>query len=227
MAAPHASFPASWSAPTVHRLLATLCVATIATAVPAVAQSPATQQSKSPTATIPTLTREQRIAAAVLPLPAALRDGAGVIRLRNDGPAYDVIRPSTNGFMCYGPEGGERAFNAQCMNAAMMPLVARDAELARDHQRDQTNQIIEQEVAAGKLKIPDRPVASYLMRGPASAYDPVTGRAQAPIRTWQMIAAPRQTGATLGLLEAETPGTTIPYVMQPGTAWAHIMVVQP
>ena len=70
----------------------------------------------------------QQIAAAVLPLPAAMRDGAGVMGYRTAG-RLEVLRPARNGMQCLADDPADDRFHVACYSTSMEPFMARGREL--------------------------------------------------------------------------------------------------
>src|SRR5215217_401676 len=66
----------------------------------------------------------QAIAAAVLPLPAALRDGAAVVRI-NAAAQPETIRNSTNGMVCIADKPGDAQFDVRCYRESFIHIVYR------------------------------------------------------------------------------------------------------
>lgn len=171
------------------------------------------------------LSPEQRVAAAVLPLPPVLRDHASVIELDKQR-APVTIRKGTNGMVCM--LGSSLAdFDARCYHASFMPLILRVRQLyARGQKLEEADvdKDIDNDVKGKKLTLPDHPTAGYRMLGPMSAYDRTTNTAGKEIRAWQSIHFPYKTATEIGLpLEGEVP-RTVPYVMASGTFWSHVMI---
>jgi hypothetical protein len=148
----------------------------------------------------PTPTRAQQIAAAVLPLPAALRSGAGVVWLDSRGRPEEW-RASHNGMVCL----------ADQLGAAGTPDSLFDATMDR-------------EIHGGKLHVPDGPTAGYRMLGPVSGFDWATAVAGDTIDAWQSIHFPYRTAGQLGL-PTEQDGIH-PFVMSSGTWWSHVMIME-
>ena len=167
-------------------------------------------------------TAEQTIAAGVLPLPEVLRAGAGVRRMTSEGQV--VLRQSSNRMMCTVNETAVKQFDVRCYSTAFLNVMdyafglmrqgivdsALDTRLKLDHQ-------------AGKITIPDYPTAGYRMLGPRSAFDVPSNRAGDEIKKWQSVHFPFRTAAELGL-PTEQEGT-MPFVMESGTWWSHVMIV--
>ena len=166
----------------------------------------------------------QQIATAILPLPANLREGAGVRGYDRDLKLV-ILRPSHNGLVCTGLRPDAKEFDVRCYHESFWPLVDRVRELYRQGlNADAVKGIIDTEVKSGKLKLPDHPTAGYRMEGPLSAYDAKSNTAGPAIESWQSIHFPYRTAAEIGLPEEGTVPRTFPYVMESGTFWAHVMI---
>ena len=166
------------------------------------------------------------IAAAVLPLPDALRNGAGVVRL--DAALQPVVlRKSTNGMVCITDKPGDEKFDVRCYHESFIPAVYRAFQLGYSVSGEK----VEAEIRAGKLQITSQPTAGYRCLGPASGYDPATNWVNSQIECWQSIHFPFRTAGEIGLPdEAEVPAnlqSMIPYVMSSGKYWAHVMIRHP
>jgi hypothetical protein len=61
------------------------------------------------------------------------------------------------------------------------------------------------------------------MLGPISAFDPTTTTVGEAINGWQSVHFPFRTASELGLPIA--PEGVMPYVMDSGTWWSHVMIV--
>ena len=168
-------------------------------------------------------TRDQQIAAAVLPLPAALRAGAGVVRLDQHGNPEEW-RPTRNGMVCLADEPRDSIFDV-APHRSFIPLLYRarqlDAAGTPDSAFDAT---MDREIHGGKLQLPAGPTAGYRMLGPVSGFDWATATASDTIDAWQSIHFPYRTAEDLGLPTAEDG--IHPYVMSSGTWWSHVMIME-
>ena len=173
-----------------------------------------------------TSTQSDSIASAVLPLPEAMRSGAGVVRLDADLQPV-VLRKSTNGMVCITQRPGDATFDVRCYHESFIPAVYRAFQLGYSVAGPK----VEAEIKAGKLEITNQPTAGYRCLGPSSGYDPKTNSLSAQIRCWQSIHFPFRTAAEIGLPdEAEVPTdqrSMTPYVMASGRYWAHVMIEHP
>lgn len=179
--------------------------------------------------TTPALSQGELISFAVLPLPAQLRAGAGVVML--DAHQHMIeLRKTANGMVCARIVPGEAAWDARCYHEAFAPLFFRAGELAAQGlKRASVDAEMDREIKGGTLHPPSRPVAGYRVLGPASSYDPSTGVATSDLRAWQSVHAPYQTAAEFGFPDekdlSESQRASMPFVMASGTWWAHVMIL--
>ncbi len=87
--------------------------------------------------------------------------------------------------------------------------------------------IIDAEVKAKKLAIPDHPTAGYRMLGPISSYQVSTNGVGKEIESWQSVHFPYKTAGEIGLPEEGQVSSAMPYVMASGTFWCHVMIEHP
>lgn len=170
------------------------------------------------------LTPEQQVAAAVLPLPQAMRSGAAVMTISRDG-SLRPLRAGTNGMICLTDTPADSLFDVRCYHQSFMPLVTRRRVLARSGVADaDVTRQIDAEVREGALKLPAGPTAGYRMLGPIQGYDAATNTTTDAIDRWQSLHIPYATAADMGVSE-ESVGIE-PYAMASGTWWAHVMILE-
>jgi hypothetical protein len=166
----------------------------------------------------------QQIAAAVLPLPEVMRDHATVFGYARDLSLVS-LRQGSNGIVCTAFRPGADEFDVRCYHESFMPVVRRLRDLhSQGVGQSEIDRIINAEVKAKKLPIPDHPTAGYRMLGPISAYQPATNTVGKEIQSWQSVHFPYRTAAEIGLPEEGQVTGTMPYVMASGTFWSHVMI---
>ena len=166
----------------------------------------------------------QQIAAAVLPLPDALRAQATVIGYAPD-LGLITIRAGTNGMVCTATRPGDQNFDVRCYQESFMPIVRRMRELdGQGLPPKEVWHVVDSEIQSKKLPLPANPAAGYRMLGPISAYSPATNSVGPEIESWQSIHFPYKTAAEIGLPEEGKVPRTFPYVMTSGTFWSHVMI---
>ena len=164
----------------------------------------------------------QELEASVLPLPEALRVGAGVRVITSSG--VNILRPSSNGLMCTADQPGDDVFDVRCYHVEWLAVMDY-ARLLRQQDvpdSDLDARLKDAEVQ-GIIEFPDSPTAGYRMLGPIGDFDATTTDAGEAIDKWQSVHFPFRTAAELGL--PTTPEGVMPYVMSSGTWWSHVMIV--
>lgn len=165
---------------------------------------------------------EIQIKTAVLPVPEKERDAAMVYGYDGDGELV-VLRKGTNNLVCIADNPSKKGINVACYSKKMEPFMARGRELsAKGLSGEEREKIREKEVATGKLKMPKEPSMMYVYYGKEEDYDTKTGELQnAKFR--YVIYTPFATTESTGLPDKpHAPG--MPWLMDPGTHRAHIMV---
>lgn len=164
---------------------------------------------------------EQQIQAAVAALPEALQDGARVLGYSSDG-ALTTLREGTNGLVCLSDTPGDDRFHVACYHASLEPFMEAGRTLrAEGHGSAAVDSIRQVRIEAGTLSMPDHPAALYTLTGPAGSFDAETGTVDGASPRY-VIYAPFETGETTGL--PTQPQGTMPWLMEPGKPWAHIMI---
>ena len=163
-----------------------------------------------------------QLAASLLPLPEALRAGAGV---RQVSPAaVTVLRPSTNGMMCTADRPDDDVFDVRCYHVECLAVMDYVRSLRRQGMGDSLLDIrLREAEQQGLVKFPASPTAGYRMLGPISGFDAATNTATAAIDKWQSVHFPFRTAAEIGL--PVTRDALTPFVMASGTWWSHVMIV--
>ena len=161
-------------------------------------------------------------AASVLPLPEALRAGAGVRVV--DASGVRMLRPSTNGLMCTADRPGDDVFDVRCYQVEWLAVMDYARLLRQQGVRDSVlDARLKDAARQGVIRFPDSPTAGYRMLGPIAAFDATTASAGEAIDRWQSIHFPYRTATEVGL-PMVTEGN-MPYVMASGTWWSHVMIV--
>lgn len=162
---------------------------------------------------------KDQINAAVLALPAEMRDGAGVLGYRTAGK-LEALRPSRNGMLCLADDPAEKDFHVSCYHDAMEPFMLRGRQLrANGVQGTQVDTVRFAEVKTGKLKMPVAPASLYQIFAPENAYDAASNTVKGGRSTF-VVYIPYATAESTGLSTKPSSG---PWLMLPGTPKAHIM----
>jgi len=167
---------------------------------------------------------EQGIAAAVSPLPEELRESAAVMDWKKDGSLTE-LRSGSGDMICLADKAGDERFHAACYHRDLEPFMARGRELkAEGLERDDVRAKRAEEIEAGTLTMPDGPRALYSLTGKLEGYDFDNSSLVQGNRLFVMY-VPYATEASTGLA-AKPMVAAAPWLMDPGTPWAHVMIVQ-
>jgi len=166
--------------------------------------------------------KEIQIKTAVLPAPEEKKDGAMVYGYESSGKLV-VLRKGTNNLVCIGDNPNKDGINVACYSKKLEPFMARGRELsAKDLAGEEREKIRAKEVSSGKLKMPEEPSMMYVYYGKSEDYDVATGELQNG-KFRYVIYTPFATTESTGLPDKpHAPG--MPWLMDPGTHRAHIMV---
>jgi hypothetical protein len=161
-----------------------------------------------------------QIAGAVQAAPADRRAGATVLGWDAAGKVV-TLRTGTNDQVCMADNPKVEGFNVACYHKDLEPFMARGRELTaqgitEDKERDGTRW---KEIDAGKLAMPKE--ARTLAVTTGKAFDAATGVVTEGYTRW-VLYVPHATAASTGLPTVPAPG--VPWLMDPGTAGAHIMI---
>jgi hypothetical protein len=163
----------------------------------------------------------QQIAAAILPLPESMREGARVWGYGQDG-SFIELRPGSGPMTCIADDPRDPRFHVACYHNSMEPFMARGRELrAQGVRGNAVDSIRKADVQAGRIHMP--PSASlYSLTGPAGSYDAETNTTHGANPLF-VIYLPFATPESIGLSTRPTrPGQ--PWMMDAGQPNAHLML---
>lgn len=165
---------------------------------------------------------DEQIAAAVMAAPEEVRAGATVLGYNAAGELV-TLREGDNGLICLADDPAQKGFQCACYHENLEPFMARGRELKAEGKTFQEIfDIREAEAKAGTLPMPDHPATLHILSGPEGRYDAATGTVVDAYYRY-VVYIPWATAASTGLPTAPiVPGG--PWIMDPGTHRAHIMV---
>ncbi len=168
------------------------------------------------------VSKDAQVAQAVLAAPEDRRAGATVLGFENG--TLVTLRQGSNDLVCLADNPATPGFSVACYHRDLEPFMARGRELAAqgvadDKVRDQTRY---DEIKAGTLKMSREPRMLYVMTG--KGID-ASGAVEAAYTRW-VVYVPFATGDMLGLA-TKPAGPGVPWLMDPGTGGAHIMISPP
>lgn len=162
---------------------------------------------------------ETQIAQALLAAPEGLRDGA-TVRGFDDRGRLVTLREGTNDLLCRASDPSAERWEAVCYHASLDPWMARGRELrsqgvtGRDVDRTRW-----EEAEAGRLPLPEYGITLHILTG--EGYEAAGNEVLSPFMRW-VIYVPGATAESTGLSTQPARGT--PWLMDPGTPGAHIMI---
>jgi hypothetical protein len=169
--------------------------------------------------------KENQIASAVMAAPEDQRDGAEVYGYDADGN-YVLLRDGNNMLICVADDPGREGFQVVCYHRTLEPFMARGRELRAEGMS--SGDIFDQrekEAKAGTLKMPEQPATLHLLEGADGRFNAEAGAVE-NARYRYVVYIPWATAASTGLPTSPiVPGA--PWIMDPGTHRAHIMVTPP
>jgi len=168
---------------------------------------------------------EIQIKVAVLAAPHDKRAGAMVYGYDTKGE-FVVLRKGTNELVCLADNPKQEGLSVSCYHRDLEPFMARGRELkAAGKTFQDIFDIREAEAKSGKLLMPKQASNLQVYSASAEAYNPATGEVTKG-KFRYVVYIPWATSESTGLpTKPETAG--MPWIMDPGTHRAHIMIDPP
>lgn len=165
---------------------------------------------------------EIQIKTAVLAAPEDKRAGAMVYGYDAKGE-FVVLRKGTNEMICLADNPNQAGLSVSCYHKDLEPFMARGRELkAEGKSFQETFDIREAEAKSGKLIMPKQASNLQVYSAKAEDYNATTGEVMKGSFRY-VVYIPWATAASTGLpIKPEAPG--MPWIMDPGTHRAHIMI---
>jgi hypothetical protein len=165
---------------------------------------------------------EIQIKSALLAAPLEKRDNCTVYGYSADKQLV-VLRKGGNEMICLADNPDVPGFSVACYVKELEPFMQRGRELRKQGIKDQ--QLFderEKEVKAGTLQMPKQPAALYVYSAKDQDFDHTTGEVKNGYLRY-VIYIPYATAASTGLPEKPS-ADGMPWIMNPGTHGAHIMI---
>jgi hypothetical protein len=173
--------------------------------------------------TIPTA--DVQIKTALLACPEESRDKAMVYGYSDKGE-FTVLRKGENEMVCLADDPATPGLSVSAYHKLLDAFMERGRQLKKAGKSFQESfDIREAEVKGGKLKMPTQPTTLFVYTAPAEKFNAATGEVtDGYLRS--VIYIPYATAESTGLpLKPSGPG--LPWIMDPGTHRAHIMINPP
>jgi hypothetical protein len=166
---------------------------------------------------------EVQIKTALLAAPEESKEKAMVYGYSPKGD-FIVLRKGENELVCLADDPAQAGVSVSCYHKSLEPFMARGRELKKDGKTFQeVFDIREAEVKAGKLKMNTAPATLVVFS--ADKYDEQTGQVTNGYSR-SVIYIPYATAESTGL-PAKPGAPGMPWIMNPGTHRAHVMIDPP
>ena len=169
--------------------------------------------------------KEQQIAGALQAVPENLREGATVYGYDSKGKV--IILQNGSGLMvCLADNPHMSGFTSSAFHKDLYPFMARGLALRLEGKSaKEIFDIREAEAKSGKLRMPEKATTLYVLFGTDGTFDEKE-RIFKNVRLRYVVYIPWATQETTGLpIKPTSPGG--PWIMNPGTHRAHIMITPP
>ena len=165
---------------------------------------------------------EIQIKTALLAAPEEDR-AAAMVYGYNEKNEFIILRKGTNEMICLADDPAQNGLNVSCYHKDLDAFMERGRVLKKDGKTTQEIFTIrEDEVKAGKLKMPKNPASLFVYSADEDKYNKTTGEVTNGYLRY-VIYIPYATGESTGLpLKPDAAG--MPWLMDPGTHRAHIMI---
>lgn len=168
---------------------------------------------------------DAQLKTAVLAAPADKQAGAMVYGY-SDKNEFVLLRKGTNELICLADDPAQKGVSVSCYHRDLELFMKRGRELKQQGKTaKEVLEIREQETKAKKLAMPTHPSSLFVYTAKDENYNPTTGEVkEGYLRS--VVYIPYATAESTGLpLKPEAPG--MPWIMDPGTHRAHIMINPP
>ena len=163
-----------------------------------------------------------QIKSALLAAPGEKRDSCTVYGYSADKQLI-LLRQGTNEMICLADNPDDPGFSVACYVRELEPFMQRGRDLRKQGIKGQ--QLFderEKEVKAGTLQMPKEPAALYVYSAKDEEYNRTTGEVKNGYLRY-VIYIPYATAVSTGLPEKPS-ANGMPWIMNPGTHSAHIMI---
>tara|TARA_E500000318_G_C3559022_1_gene212517 strand:- start:1008 stop:1694 length:687 start_codon:yes stop_codon:yes gene_type:complete len=171
---------------------------------------------------VPIDSDEALVAASLMAAPAESRDGCKVIGYNMAGE-FVTFREGDNEFIVLVDDPKKSGFNAACYHKSLEPFMARGRELrAEGKTGPEIFDIREEEAKSGQLDMGKPGATLHIYYGESDLYNPETAEVEGAHYRY-VVYLPFATAESTGLPE-QPIGANHPWIMNPGTHRAHIMI---
>ncbi len=171
------------------------------------------------------LSSEIQIKTAELAAPEDLRSGVMIYGYDSTGK-FVVLREGNNNLICLADDPKRPGISVSCYSKKLEPFMARGRQLIAEGKSEmEKREIRKKEAEEGTLELTDVPGMVYILNGTEDNYNAKTGDLKDG-KFRYVVYIPYATVESTGLpSRPEIPG--MPWLMDPGTHRAHIMITPP
>ena len=165
---------------------------------------------------------ETQVRLAVLAAPVEKRDGATVLGYDASGKLV-TLRTGSNEMICLADDPAQKGFSVSAYHKDLEPFMKRGRELkAEGKNQADIIKIRDEEARAGKVTLVKQPSTLFVFSARDEDVDAGAGTVKNGYLRY-VIYIPYATAESTGLpLKQDAPG--MPWIMDPGTPRAHIMI---
>ncbi|EAZ79562.1 hypothetical protein [Algoriphagus machipongonensis] len=169
--------------------------------------------------------KEVQIKTAILAAPEEKREGAMVYGYDSNGE-FTVLKNGSNEMICIADNPETEGFSVAAYPKDLEAFMARGRELKKEGKSFQEIfDTREAEAKSGTLKMPEEGATLYVLTAEKEDFNATTGDVSNTYLRY-VVYIPWSTPETTGLpLKPSAPG--MPWIMDPGTHRAHIMITPP
>ncbi|MDP3466856.1 MAG: hypothetical protein Q8S11_00875 [Daejeonella sp.] len=166
-----------------------------------------------------------QIKTAELAAPADKRGASSVYGYSEKGE-FILLRKGTNEMICLADDPKTPGLNVACYHQDLEPFMKRGRELkSQGKTPKEVTDIRDHEAKSGWFPMPKQPASLFVYTAKAENFDPMTGTVKDGYLRY-VVYIPYATAESTGLpLKPDVPG--MPWLMDPGTHRAHIMISPP
>ena len=166
-----------------------------------------------------------QIQTAVLSAPSDKRENSTVLGYNDKGELVE-LRKGTNELISLADDPKVAGLNVASYHKDLEPFMKRGRDLKYSGKSaKEAMDIRDEEVKSGKLHMPEQPATLYVYTAKAENYDPITGTVKDGFLRY-VIYIPYATAESTGL-PTKPDGPGMPWLMDPGSYRAHIMITPP
>lgn len=168
---------------------------------------------------------EVQLKTALMAAPDEMKEGAMVYGYDAQGN-FIVLKKGTNDLICLADDPKSPGFNVSCYHKDLDPFMERGRQLKKEGKSAQEIfDIREEEAKSGKLKMPKDGATLFVLSADAEDYNHKTGDVNDSYLRY-VVYIPWATSESTGL-PLRPYGPAMPWIMDPGTHRAHIMINPP